>query len=98
MTPQFEWDERKAEVNVKRHGVSFEEATSVFRDPLACIFNDEWHSIGEAREIIIGHSLQERLLLICFTERSGVVRIISARPATRKERKNYEEYLSFSRD
>ncbi len=97
MTPQFEWDDRKADVNLERHGVSFKETTGVFRDPLACIFDDEWHSVREIWELIIGHSLQYRLLVVCFTERSGVIRIISARPATRKERKNYEEQFRFSR-
>lgn len=98
MTPQFEWDGHKANVNLQRHGVSFEEATGVFRDPLAYIFDDEWHSVGELREIIIGHSLQYRLLVVCFTERSGVIRLISARPATRKERRNYEQQRRFSGD
>lgn len=61
MDSKFEWDEYKASLNVKRHGVSFEEAKTVFDDPIACIFEDEWHSVGEYREIIIGHSAQNRL-------------------------------------
>jgi hypothetical protein len=66
---------------------------TVFNDPLARIFDDEWHSTRERREIIIGHSTQGRLLLVCFTEKSeGVIRIFSARPATKKERKDYEEH------
>jgi uncharacterized protein len=92
MTPRFEWDSRKAASNLGRHGVSFDEAISVFSDPLARIFDDEDHAIDEQREIIVGHStMRERLLLISFTEREGVIRIISARKATRNERKDYEE-------
>jgi len=73
----------------------FEEAMTVFRDPLACIFDDEWHSGEEQREIIIGHSIGDQLLLVCFTERGDVVRIISARKATKKERRDYEERADF---
>ncbi|ALF54936.1 hypothetical protein ACX27_22290 [Nostoc piscinale CENA21] len=88
---EFEWDESKAATNLKKHGVSFEEAKTVFDNPLAVIFNDQTHSsINEQREIIIGHSRQNRLLLISFTERSNNIRIISARLATRKECENYE--------
>ncbi len=87
---EFEWDESKATANLKKHGVSFEEAKAVFDNPLAVIFNDETHSVDEQREIIIGHSQRNRLLLISFTERSSTIRIISARPATRKEREDYE--------
>jgi uncharacterized protein len=88
---EFEWDQSKAASNVKKHGVSFEEAKTVFDNPLAAIFDDEAHSVGEQREIIIGHSQRNRLLLIAFTERSGNVRIISARLATRQEREDYEQ-------
>jgi uncharacterized DUF497 family protein len=92
MDLRFEWDEGKAETNLNKHGVSFYEAQTVFLDPLACIFDDELHSVGELREIIIGHSSDHHLLLVCFTEREpGVVRIISARRATRREREDYEE-------
>lgn len=76
----FEWDERKAELNRTKHGVSFEEARTVFRDPLARIFDDEAHSAEEQREIIIGHSILNRLILVCFITRTGLVRIFSARP------------------
>jgi uncharacterized DUF497 family protein len=76
---RFEWDEQKAETNLNKHGVSFHEAQTVFLDPLACIFDDELHSVDEAREIIIGRSSDNHLLLVCFTEREpGEVRIISA--------------------
>lgn len=88
---RFEWDEAKASSNRRKHGVSFEEAKEVFDDPLAAIFDDEQHSAGEEREIIIGHSGQRRLLLVFFTERPRAVRIFSARPATRQEQKDYEE-------
>jgi uncharacterized DUF497 family protein len=67
----------------------------VFSDPLAVIFDDEAHSIREQREIIVGHSLNDRLLLVFFTDRGDSVRIISARLATRKERIDYEEYAHF---
>lgn len=88
---EFEWDESKAAANLKKHGVSFEEAKTVFDNPLAVIFDDEAHSMYEQREIIIGHSQQNRLLLIAFTERYSSIRIISARLATRKEREDYEQ-------
>jgi uncharacterized DUF497 family protein len=67
------------------------EAATVFGDPLAAIFDDEVHSEEEQREIIVGHSRKNRLLLVCFTERAEAVRIISARRATKQERKDYEE-------
>ena len=60
MTSEFEWDDHKAILNVKKHGVSFEEVKTVFSDPLARIFDDEWHSSDEKREIIIGHSINHR--------------------------------------
>lgn len=88
---QFEWNPLKATANLKKHGVSFEEAQTLFDNPLAVIFDDEAHSIDEHREIIIGHSRQNRLLLVAFTERFGNVRIISARLATRQEREDYEQ-------
>jgi uncharacterized DUF497 family protein len=87
----FEWDELKAAANLKKHGVSFEEAKTVFDNVIAAIFDDEAHSVGEKREIIIGHSRNNRLLLISFTERSNIIRIISARLATRTEREDYEQ-------
>jgi len=88
----FEWDEEKAHSNIGKHGVAFDEARTVFGDPLAVIFEDEEHSVDEVREIIIGHSVLQRLLLVSFTERGNeIVRIISARKATKRERKDYEE-------
>jgi uncharacterized DUF497 family protein len=92
MSVRFEWDREKAKSNLQRHRVSFDEAGTVFADPLARIFFDDDHSVAETREIIIGHSNSQRLLLVSFTERRpNGLRIISARVATRKERKSYEE-------
>jgi len=92
MQLRFEWDERKAVANLSKHKVSFEEAQTVFFDPLARIFDDEWHSTDEPREIIIGHSSSNQLLLVCFTEWApGLIRIISARCATKQERRDYQE-------
>jgi len=92
MALQFEWDWRKARANASKHKVTFQEAVSVFRDPLADVFDDEDHSAAEKREIIIGHSDRQRLLVISFVERlEGVIRIISARGATRREQHDYEE-------
>ena len=92
MDLRFEWDETKAETNLSKHGVSFQEAQTVFLDPLARIFDDELHSVDELREIIVGHSSDDRLPLVSFTEREiGLVRIISARRATRRKRNDYEE-------
>ena len=71
--------------------MSFDEAKTAFVDRLAYIFADETHSIHEEREIIIGYSLSNRLVLVCFTERGDIIRIISARKATKKERNDYEE-------
>jgi uncharacterized protein len=88
----FEWDLQKAKGNRRKHRVSFEEAASVFGDHLAIIFSDQDHSNGEQREIIIAHSILERLLLVSFVERSkNRVRIISARKATRPEQRDYAE-------
>jgi uncharacterized protein len=89
----FEWDSAKAAINKDKHGVTFEESVTVFADPLARIFDDPAHSIGESREIIIGHSSKHRLLVVSFAERNGV-RIISAREATRLEQRDYEEGIS----
>ncbi|HEY2414013.1 MAG TPA: BrnT family toxin [Pirellulaceae bacterium] len=91
MAIEFEWDASKAATNVKKHGVSFEEAASVFADGLAFILDDDEHSQDELREIIIGHSEKNRLLLVSFTERSDKIRIISVRRATKRERRDYEE-------
>ena len=91
MSIEFEWDPVKSVSNVEKHGVTFDEALSVFRDPLAHIFVDPDHSVDEDREIIIGHSLEQRLLVICFTQRADRIRLITARSATRQERQDYEQ-------
>ncbi len=94
MAYKFEWTAEKARSNLVKHGVSFDEATTVFDDPLARIFEDEEHSGIELRELIIGHSINQRLLVVCFTERQGErIRIISARLRTLKENKAYEENI-----
>ena len=91
MTPEFEWDARKAADNLKKHRVAFEEALTVFADPLANIFDDPDHSSDERRELIIGHSAQQRLLVVSFTDQPPRTRIIGAREATAHERHDYEQ-------
>ena len=91
MSLEFEWDDDKAKKNLKKHGVSFEEASSVFGDPLALTIPDPLHSVEEDRFITLGESHRRRLLVVVSTERGDRIRIISARVATRRERKNYEE-------
>jgi uncharacterized DUF497 family protein len=91
MTPEFEWDADKAKENVKKHRIAFEEALTVFADPLASIFDDPGHSDDERRELIIGHSARQRLLVVSFTERDRRTRIIGARKATPTERQDYEK-------
>lgn len=89
---QFEWDTEKAATNLKKHGVSFEEAETIFGNLLANIFDDKEHSVNERRNVIIGHSIKNRLLIVSFTERENdTIRIISAREATPKERRKYED-------
>jgi hypothetical protein len=88
---EFEWDEEKAAANLAKHGVSFEEARTIFDDPLYVDFYDPDHSSEEHRYIIIGESRQGRLLVASYTERGGVTRLISAREVTRSEREAYEE-------
>ena len=91
MGPEFEWDAGKAAGNLKKHWVSFEEALTVFADPLASIFTDADHANEENRELMIGHSTEEHLLIVSFTERDGRVRIIGARNVTARERRDYEQ-------
>ena len=87
----FEWDPEKAAENLRKHGVPFEEAETVFDDPLSKTLLDPDHSEGEERYLEIGYSRRRRLLLVSYTEREGRVRVVSARRVTRKERRNYEE-------
>ena len=82
---------RKAAANVKKHKVAFDEALTVFADPLAKIFDDPDHSEDEKREIIVGHSTKQRLLMVSFTEREGKIRIVNARATTQREREDYEK-------
>jgi len=86
---QFEWNPIKARQNLKRHGVSFDEAVTVFYDPLSATFDDPDHSIDEQRCITVGLSSKGRLLVVAHVERGENTRIISARPATAHERKNH---------
>jgi uncharacterized DUF497 family protein len=87
---EFEWDERKDKANQIKHGVSFEEAATVFDDPLSLNFDDPEHSRGEERYIILGLSNQSRLLFVSHTDRNNKIRLISARLLTPKERRFYE--------
>ena len=89
---EYEWDENKAAANLSKHGVSFNEAKTVFEDTFCAVFDDPIHSLFEEdRSIIIGESSRKRTLIVAFTERDNVFRLISARKATRKEIKDYEE-------
>ena len=88
---QFDWDSTKAATNLSKHGVSFDEAKTVFDDPLYVDFYDPDHSDAEHRYIIIGQSQQGRLLMVSYTERNDTIRIISSREVARAEREAYEE-------
>ena len=88
---EFEWDSRKAEINLRKHGISFTEAGTVFGDELAITVPDPDHSKDEERYITIGWSNQRRLLMVSHTDRGDRIRIISARELTKAERKVYEE-------
>ena len=87
---KFMWDPRKATANLKKHGVSFDEASTIFADSLSATIPDPDHSLGEHRFITMGVSSSNRLLVVCHTEEAGTVRIISARRATRHEKNFYE--------
>lgn len=87
---QFEWDREKAKKNLRKHRVSFDEAMTVFYDPLSATFDDPDHSIDEERFITIGYSSHSRLLVVSHTGRGKTIRIISARRATAHERKRHE--------
>ena len=91
MPLSFEWDETKAKSNLANHGVSFEEAATVFGDPLSVTIPDPAHSQTEHRCVIVGNSNIQKLLVVVHTEWGDNIRIISARRATRRERINYEE-------
>ena len=87
----FIWDKNKAKLNFVKHNLSFEEAATVFADPLAFVFDDDEHSRTEERALIIGHTKKNKVIIVSFTERDQHIRIISARKATKKERQDYEE-------
>jgi len=87
----FEWDLKKARSNLAKHGASFDEASTVFQDVLSVTIEDPLHSTAEERFVLIGNSCRNRLLVVVHTDRGERVRIISARPATRRERRSYEE-------
>jgi uncharacterized DUF497 family protein len=88
---EFEWNSEKAESNYRKHGISFEAAATVFGDALSFTFPDPDHSIGESRYVIIGMSQYGELLVVAHTDRDKTIRIISARKATRSERRFYEQ-------
>ena len=88
---RFEWDDRKAAANLKKHGVSFEEASTVFQDPLSATGADPDHSLGEQRWVTFGVSDVGRLLVVAHADRNDSIRLISARPATKAERGIYEK-------
>ena len=88
---RFEWDDEKATSNSEKHGISFEEAITVFDDPRARIAEDPKHSSGETRFWAIGATaFSAQIVVVAFTDRAGLVRVISARPASRRERRGYE--------
>jgi len=87
---KFEWEPQKAKINLQKHGVSFTEASTAFEDVLSLTIDDPLHSSDEERLVLIGMSFKNRLTIVVHTERGDNIRIISARKATKKERKYYE--------
>jgi uncharacterized DUF497 family protein len=90
VTLRFEWNSKKALLNIRKHGITFEEATTIFGDSLSLTIPDPYHSIGEDRFVTIGTSVKGRILVVVHTDRHDVIRIISARKAAKYERKQYE--------
>ena len=88
---QFDWDKNKAERNLSKHEVSFEEAKTVFDDPLYVDFYDPEHSEDEDRYLLVGQSNRGRFLIVSYTERGNLIRLISAREVTKTERETYEQ-------
>jgi len=88
---KFEWDRRKAVLNIKKHGVSFEEAATAFGDPLSVTIHDPKHSDDEDRFLLLGETQDKKLVVVAHTDRKDTIRLINARPATRQERKDYEK-------
>jgi uncharacterized protein len=93
----FEWDPNKARQNLEIHGISFDEASTAFGDILSLVIYDPLHSEEEHRFVLIGNSYKDRLLVVVHTDRGDYIRLISARKATKKERKQYEENAKRSR-
>ena len=91
MSLRFTWDPAKAAANLRKHGVSFLEASTAFADPLSITIPDPDHSVGEERFVLIALSDRQHLVVVAHVERGDLIRIISARPANRRERKTYEE-------
>lgn len=91
MELEFEWDPEKEDQNIRKHGVSFHEGATVFGDPLSWTFPDPDHSVGEERFVTIGLSSRGRTIVVSHTDRDRKTRIINARPATPRERRDYEE-------
>jgi len=91
MPLQFEWDSKKAYSNKNKHGITFEEASTIFGDTLSITIHDPAHSIGEDRFITIGTSIKNKLIVVAHTDRGDIIRIISARKATRNEKSQYEQ-------
>jgi uncharacterized DUF497 family protein len=91
MTTEFEWDDAKASGNRRKHGISFDEATSAFYDPLSVTIPDPDHSASEARFVLIGVTVTGRLVVVSHTDRGHRIRIINARRPTRLERVSYEK-------
>jgi len=87
----FEWDPKKAESNARKHYLTFEEASTVFRDPLALLMPDPDHSLGEERYVLLGMSDRQKIIVVAFAERPPRTRLISARRASGPERRRYEE-------
>lgn len=92
MTLTFEWHEEKAAINLKKHRISFEEAKTVFNDPMSITIADPDHSIDDERYIDIGISSRGQILVVVYTERNENIRLISCRPATKTEQRLYEQY------
>jgi uncharacterized DUF497 family protein len=89
----FEWDSRKARSNLAKHGVGFQEASTIFGDPLSLTIPDPEHSLSEKRYITVGRAFSGKLLVVVHTERGDNIHIISARRASRRERKFYEKFI-----
>ncbi|CBN54688.1 MULTISPECIES: BrnT family toxin [Kamptonema] len=91
MTTDFEWDREKETKNIRKHGVAFDEAQTIFDDPFFLSIDDPIHAVGETRFLAIGYSMHQRLLAVVYTERGNATRIINARMVTNWERSIYEQ-------